>query len=188
MAKPKKVTYDTNNVLQLAILVDRNQGFIKSGFGFYDHNSKTTTHDNKTAIMRILEGIDLLPDISDDVVAESVAIKTSFKEELVGKKLMNKINSFEESVMSTLGGGMTEAFGVSILASLPNSFRVQAKRQELDNWFDARRATSEFVGKVGDRLRFDVEVKDVKFIAKFGIHLVTCVNSDGNIVKFFFNR
>jgi hypothetical protein len=65
---------------------------------------------------------------------------------------------------------------------------VQKKRQTLDNWFDAHRATSEFVGKIGDRVKFDVEVKDVKFIAKFGIHLVTCINDDGNIVKFFFNR
>jgi hypothetical protein len=77
---------------------------------------------------------------------------------------------------------------VSILASLPNSYRVQKKRQHLDNWFDAHRATSEFVGKIGDRVKFEVEVKDVKFIAKFGIHLVTCINDDGNIVKFFFNR
>jgi hypothetical protein len=188
MAKPKKVTYDTNKVLQLAILVDRNQGFIKSGFGFYDHNSKTATHDNKTAIMRILDGTDLMPAIPDDVVADAAKITNSFKEELVGKKLMNKINSFEESVLGTLSNDETEAFGISILASLPNSFRVQGKRQELDDFFDAHRATSEFVGAIGDRLRFDVEVKDVKFIAKFGIHLVTCVNNDGNIVKFFFNR
>ena len=30
--------------------------------------------------------------------------------------------------------------------------------------------------------------KDVKFIAKYNIHLVTCVTKEKNIVKFFFNR
>jgi hypothetical protein len=188
MAKFKKNTYDTDRVLALAVAVDSRQGFIKSGFGFYDHATRLQTLDNKTAIIRVLEGVD--PEISatDSDLALVEEIKTSFKEELIAKKLMNKIVGFEESVLSVISADKVDAFGISILASLPNSFRVQQKRQDLENWFDSHRATSEFVGKIGDRLRFDVEVKDVKFIAKFGIHLVTCVNNDGNIVKFFFNR
>ena len=62
------------------------------------------------------------------------------------------------------------------------------KRQGLDDFFEQNRKTSNFVGKIGERLKFAVDVKDVKFIAKFNIHLVTCINGDGNIVKFFFNR
>ena len=31
-------------------------------------------------------------------------------------------------------------------------------------------------------------IKDVKFIAKYNIHLVTCLTKEKNIVKFFFNR
>ena len=79
-------------------------------------------------------------------------------------------------------------FGVSIVASLPNSFRVQKKRQSLDDWFDTMRDKSEFVGKIGERIRFSVNVKDVKFIAKYGIHLVTCVNDEDNLIKFFFSK
>lgn len=187
MAKIKN-TYATDRVLALAVAVDSRQGFIKSGFGFYDHTTQTQTSDNKTAIIRILEGVDPEITATDSDLALVEKIKTSFKEELIAKKLMNKIVAFEESVLGVISAENVDAFGISILASLPNSFRVQQKRQDLENWFDSHRATSEFVGKISDRLRFDVEVKDVKFIAKFGIHLVTCINDDGNIVKFFFSR
>lgn len=186
--KVSKTTYNTDSVLALAIAIDREQGFIKSGFGYYDYGRGVQVHDNKTAIAMALVATEQTIDVTDEDRALAQVIKTSFKEELIAKKLMNKLNQFEESVLNSIAVDAVDNFGVSILASLPNSYRVQKKRQTLDNWFDAHRATSEFVGKIGDRVKFDVEVKDVKFIAKFGIHLVTCINDDGNIVKFFFNR
>lgn len=186
--KVSKTTYNTDSVLALAIAIDREQGFIKSGFGYYDYGRGVQVHDNKTAIAMALVATEQTIDVTDEDRALAQVIKTSFKEELIAKKLMNKLNQFEESVLNSIAVDAVDNFGVSILASLPNSYRVQKKRQTLDNWFDAHRATSEFVGKIGDRVKFEVEVKDVKFIAKFGIHLVTCINDDGNIVKFFFNR
>ena len=186
--KVSKTTYNTDSVLALAIAIDREQGFIKSGFGYYDYGRSVQVHDNKTAIAMALVATEQTIDVTDEDRALAQVIKTSFKEELIAKKLMNKLNQFEESVLNSIAVDAVDNFGVSILASLPNSYRVQKKRQTLDNWFDAHRATSEFVGKIGDRVKFEVEVKDVKFIAKFGIHLVTCINDDGNIVKFFFNR
>jgi hypothetical protein len=186
--KALKTTYNTDSVLALSIAIDRDQGFIKSGFGYYDYGRGVQIHDNKTAIAMALVATEQTVTVTDEDRALAQEIKTSFKEELIAKKLMNKLNTFEESVLNSIANENVDNFGVSILASLPNSYRVQKKRQHLDNWFDAHRATSEFVGKIGDRVKFEVEVKDVKFIAKFGIHLVTCINDDGNIVKFFFNR
>lgn len=186
--KVSKTIYNTDAVLALSVAIDRQQGFIKSGFGYYDYSRGTHIHDNKTAIAMALTETEQTVNVTDEDRELAQTIKTSFRDELIGKKLMNKLNSFEESVLNSIANDVVDNFGVSIIASLPNSYRVQQKRQDLDNWFDAHRATSEFVGKTGERLKFQVEVKDVKFIAKFGIHLVTCINNDGNIVKFFFNR
>jgi hypothetical protein len=186
--KSIKTTYNTDSVLALSVAIDRDQGFIKSGSGYYDYTRQVTIHDNKTAIAMALVATEQTITVTDEDRVLAQVIKTSFKEELIAKKLMNKLNTFEESVLNSIANDNVDNFGVSILASLPNSYRVQKKRQMLDNWFDAHRATSEFVRKIGDRVKFEVEVKDVKFIAKFGIHLVTCINDDGNIVKFFFNR
>ena len=189
MAK-QRTLYNTEQVLQLAIVVDSAQGFIKSGYGYYDHESSKHVYDNKTTIASYLNGVEdfEMPEISEDVKAQAKEITNTFRDSLVAKKLMGTMNSFEESVLKTLSDTQCDNFGVSILASLPNSFRVQEKRQSLDDWFSDMRPKSEFVGTPGNRLRFEVLVKDVKFIAKYGIHLVTCVNNDENIVKFFFSK
>ena len=184
----QKAQYNTRQVLELAIEVDKAQGFIKSGYGYFDHEEDKHVYDNKTAILNMLEGAtDMMP-ISKSSVTEANKIVDEFKQELIAKKLAGSINDFESNVLQSIGNETVEKFGVAVLASLPNSFRVLQKRQGLDNFFEANRKTSDFVGKVGERLKFYVDVKDVKFIAKFNIHLVTCINDDGNIVKFFFNR
>ena len=127
-------------------------------------------------------------EISEESKAQADDIVDSFKHELIAKKLSSTINDFEQNVLQSLGNDTVEKFGVAVLASLPNSFRVLQKRQGLDDFFDTHRKSSEFVGKIGERLRFSCFIKDVKFIAKYNIHLVTCLTKENNIVKFFFNR
>lgn len=188
----KKQRYDYNVVqaLELAVYVDDTQGFVKSGFGYYDHENEHMIHDNKSTIFNYMTGQDGfdMPDITDSVRERAREIREHFRTNLVAKKLMGTLNNFEESVMKAVGNEATDSFGISVIASLPNSFRVAAKRQEIDEWFDSLRDKSEFVGKIGERMRFAATVKDVKFIAKYGIHLVTCVDNNDNIVKFFFNK
>jgi len=186
----QKPQYNSRQVLELAIEVDKTQGFVKSGFGYFDREADKRVNDNKTCILHFMQGLPEAEDIviSDATKKEAGKIIDEFKQELVAKKLMGTLNDFEQSVLNAIGNEVTDNFGVAVLASLPNSFRVLQKRQGLDDFFETNRKTSNFVGKVGERLKFAVDVKDVKFIAKFNIHLVTCINDDGNIVKFFFNR
>jgi tetrahydromethanopterin S-methyltransferase subunit F len=174
--------------LQLSVYVDDQQGFIKSGFGFYDSDRGEETKDNKTAIFQYMNGTVDMPEITDQQKERAVEIREYFKGTLVAKKLMGTLNSFEDGVIKSIGNNETNSFGVSVIASLPNSLRISKKRDDLDNWFDDLRDKSEFIGKRGERLRFGVYVRDVKFIAKYGIHLVTCVDKDENIVKFFFSK
>jgi len=186
--KKQRPLYNTDQVLELAIVVDSNQGFVKSGHGYFDRENDIQVYDNKTAIMQYIQGDVDMPEINKDIQKDAAKIKESFRDELIAKKLMGRLNTFEESVLKSLSNDAIDNFGVSILASLPNSFRVQKKRQSLDDWFDTMRDKSEFVGKIGERIRFSVNVKDVKFIAKYGIHLVTCVNDEDNLIKFFFSK
>ena len=184
----QKAQYNTRQVLELAIEVDKAQGFIKSGFGYFDHDTDKRVDDNKTTILNMIEGTTDLMKISEDSIAQADTIVDSFKQELIAKKLSATINDFEQNELNSLGGETVENFGVAVLACLPYSFRVLEKRQGLDDFFDAHRKSSVFVGKIGERLRFPCFIKDVKFIAKYNIHLVTCLTKDNNIVKFFFNR
>jgi hypothetical protein len=188
--KKQRYEYSVEQVLELAVFVDNAQGFVKSGYGYYDHENEHMINDNKTTIFNYMsgaEGFDM-PEVTDSVRERAQEIREHFRTNLVAKKLMGTLNSFEDSVMKAVGNETTDNFGISVIASLPNSYRVAAKRQGLEDWFDAMRDKSEFVGKIGERMRFAALVKDVKFIAKYGIHLVTCVDTDENIVKFFFSK
>ena len=187
MKKPETV-YNVDQVLQLSVYVDDQQGFIKSGFGFYDSDRGQETKDNKTAIFHYMNGAVDMPEITDNQKERAAEIREYFKGTLVAKKLMGTLNSFEDGVIKSIGNNETNSFGVSVIASLPNSLRISKKRDDLDDWFDNLRDKSEFIGKRGDRLRFGAYVRDVKFIAKYGIHLVTCIDKDENIVKFFFSK
>ena len=184
----QKAQYNTRQVLELAIEVDKSQGFIKSGYGYFDRESDKQINDNKTTILNMLDGVSDVMTISEDTVAQADKIVDEFKQELIAKKLSSNINDFESNVLQNISNETVEKFGVAVLASLPNSFRVLQKRQGLDDFFDNHRKSSEFVGKIGERLRFPAHIKDVKFIAKYNIHLVTCLTNEKNIVKFFFNR
>ena len=186
--KKSETVYNVDQALQLSVYVDDQQGFIKSGFGFYDSDRGEETKDNKTAIFQYMNGTVDMPEITDQQKERAVEIREYFKGTLVAKKLMGTLNSFEDGVTKSIGNNETNSFGVSVIASLPNSLRISKKRDDLDNWFDDLRDKSEFIGKRGERLRFGVYVRDVKFIAKYGIHLVTCVDKDENIVKFFFSK
>ena len=186
----QKPQFNTRQVLELAIEVDKRQGFVKSGFGYWDKGADKQVNDNKTCILNFMQGVEGTEDIviSKESKTKAGKIIDEFKQELIAKKMMGTLNDFEQNVLNSISNETCEAFGVAVLASLPNSFRVLEKRQGLDNFFDKHRKISEFMGKPGERMKFEAHIKDVKFIAKFNIHLVTCLTKDKNIVKFFFNR
>ena len=49
----QKAQYNTRQVLELAIEVDKAQGFIKSGYGYFDHEADKRVDDNKTTILNV---------------------------------------------------------------------------------------------------------------------------------------
>lgn len=184
----KKHKFPIDQVMQLSVAVDKQQGFIKSGYGYYDSENENFIYDNKQTIVQILLNELPSPEITDEIVQQAAEIKDSFRNKLIQKKLMGTLNDFESTLSNVLSEEEADGFAISIIASLPNSYRVQTKRDAVDEWFDDMRKKSEFVGNIGDRIKLSVLIKDVKFVQKFGIHLVTCVTDDENIIKFFFNR
>lgn len=184
----KKHKFPIDQVMQLSVAVDKQQGFIKSDYSYYDSENENFIYDNKWTIVQILLNELPAPEITDEIVQQAAEIKDSFRNKLIQKKLMGTLNDFESTLSNVLSEEEADGFAISIIASLPNSYRVQTKRDAVDEWFDDMRKKSEFVGNIGDRIKLSVLIKDVKFVRKFGIHLVTCVTDDENIIKFFFNR
>lgn len=185
-----KKKFDIMEVLTLAIAIDDAQGFIKSGYGYYDHLNETEVLDNKSAISRILNNYPEAPviEVTDEHRTRAQELKDYFDGVIVMKKLTGSVNGFEDSVGKIINGDTVDNYGVSVLASLPNSLRIQKQREDMDEFYDEKRPLSEYVGTPGKRSQFNLFIKDVKYIAKYNIHLVSCVEGENNLVKFFWNK
>ena len=85
----QKPQFNTRQVLELAIEVDKKQGFIKSGYGYFDRESDKQVYDNKTAILNMLLAVEDAPmmEISESTVEQADKIVDEFKQELIAKKL-----------------------------------------------------------------------------------------------------
>lgn len=188
--KESKPEFDTKTVLELAVAVYRNQGFIKSGFGgtirldgkgeMLPEDKWVTTEDNKTLIHKHIAG-DAILNVTEDDKEFAEEIHAHFMG-LTFKKLAGKTNDFENTVLKHLENDLLDRLGVAIVASLPKSVD-RAKLQEV---LKEKTEDSEYVGELGKRCQFTVEVNDIRFVEKFNIHLVTAIESDKNILKFFY--
>ena len=114
----QKAQYNTRQVLELAIEVDKAQGFIKSGYGYFDKESDKRIDDNKTTILNMLEGAtDMMP-ISNETFSEADKIIDEFKQELIAKKLSGSINDFESNVSCVV---LIEISPTIVLNTLPST-------------------------------------------------------------------
>lgn len=188
--KPKNETpkYDTREVLEIAIAVDRDQGFVKSGYGYTVTNDPDTgeylpvekhykVEDNKTLIHQHLKE------------KKKVSITTADKE-LAGemiehfkaialKKLSGKTNDFQNSVLLYVDAEKIDNLGVAIFASLPGVYNRDIKTQELYEQTE----DSDYVGTYRKRCTFTLEVKQTRSFPTG--NLMVCVEGGKNIVKFF---
>ena len=188
--KESKPEFDTKTVLTLAAAVYRDQGFIKSGLGGTNRHDEfgeilpedkwVTTEDNKTRIHKHLAG-DAMLDVTEDDKEFGEEIHAHFMG-LTFKKLAGKTNDFENTALKHLENDLLDRLGVAIVASLPKS----VDRAKLQDELKEKTEDSVYVGKLGTRCNFTVTVNDIRFVEKFGIHLITTIESDKNVLKFFY--
>lgn len=187
MKKKSEPEFDAVEILALAIAVDREQGFVKSGFGYTVTNDPDTgaflpdeqhykIEDNKTRIHQHLSGQRVLS--VTDADKEKAGIMIEHFKGIALKKLTGKTSDFENSVLKYIDAEKIDRLGVAIFASLP---KVYSKDVETRNLLE-QAENSEFVGTLHKRCTFTLEVKQVY---KHNANIVTCVENGRNIVKFF---
>ena len=196
MAKNKS-TYDINTVMQYAVAVTDYQGFVSSGNGWYDAETETRHHDNKSVIGYMLEeptsdkhALACLKLVETDPTVKQRALEIieHFQQSLTFKKLSSTLNGFEERVAGFIMNQTVDRFGVSVAASLPKSFKVDQKREEFADMINKFKRTSEYVGKPSQRVSLELKVIDIKYLRNFGNFIVTTIYDDAHIVKFFWNK
>ena len=182
--------FPISEVMSYAVAVQQYQGFVASGNGWYDHEVEQHRYHNKTLILHMLEGgTDIqTPEVTDEHRDMGNHVIEHFRTSLAFKKLGDTLNNFEERVAEFIGGDLVGRFGVSVAASLPNSYRIDEKREQFKEQMDVYRYTSQFQGNIGAKLSMDVAIIDMKFLRNFGNYVVTGVTDDKHIIKFFWNK
>lgn len=176
--------YTPAEVLALAVMVHKKQGFIKSGYGYTAYNELNEIYeikDNKSVIIDMIA--DGVRPCQEDIDEANEYID-NINGRLMLKKMAGTMNSFESGLVSAIEKDVTN-FHVSIIASIPNSIEVDRKRAIVDQRLEELKPVSEFVGNRGQRFDLDVEVLDCKFIQTSGVFMITTVHKNKDIIKFW---
>jgi hypothetical protein len=188
--KPKneKPEFNTRKILEIAIAIDRKQGFVKSGYGYTVTNDPDTgeylesenqyvIEDNKTLIHKHLKDEKKVRITAGDKEQAGEMIE-HFKA-IALKKLSGKTNDFQNSVLLYIDAEKVDRLGVAIFASLPSVYVRDIKAQE----FREETEESDYVGTYRKRGNFTIEVKQTRSFPTG--NLMICVEGGKNIVKFF---
>ena len=188
--KPKneKPEFNTREILEIAIAVDRKQGFVKSGYGYTVTNDPDTgeylesenqyvIEDNKTLIHKHLKGEKKVRITAGD--KEQAGEMVEHFKAIALKKLSGKTNDFQNSVLLYIDAEKVDRLGVAIFASLPSVYVRDIKAQE----FREETEESDYVGTYRKRGNFTIEVKQTRSFPTG--NLMICVEGGKNIVKFF---
>jgi hypothetical protein len=202
-----KETYPVMDALAVAVAVDRVQGFVKSGQGYYDQEAENRIDDNRNAALVTLRVMnnkmpaDQHPDAAkfkptSDDYAKATEIFNHFDEILVMDKLADAlIKQGKDGRINDYNLQMSQMFDKSeidankelaMIVSLPNSRRISAKRIEMSNFYRDN-SMKGYIGDTKERLKISGRVKDIKYIPKYGIHLATVYTTEGKLAKFFMN-
>lgn len=185
-----KQSYDFEKVMSYAVAVNELQGFVASGNGYYDNEKTKMIYDNKTVITGMLDGLPEFQDIevNDSHAEKAREISEHFQTSMALKKLSGELNSFEERVSDFIMNTAVDRFGVSVAASLPQSYAIDQKREAFNEQMSRYKKTSKFQGSIGQRMSMVVEIIDMKYLRNFGSYVVTSIYDDAHIIKFFWNK
>jgi hypothetical protein len=187
MKKTPWPTVTVSDVMCAAVLVYKDQGFVRSGQGYIDTSPKDgnsiEVRDNKTCIIDILE--DPKMSFTEEESKYANDLIDSINGKLMIKKMTNSLNNFEQNVAKALSDPQVNNFAVSIIASLPHSVEIDKKREIVEDKMSALKHSSMYFGTRGKRYDINVKVLDVKFIQTSDVYMITTVYAEKDIVKFW---
>lgn len=172
--------FNINEVIAVAVAVDRINGFIKkSDIGFANNEKKPNVH---FLYEHFCNNVKTEYTSSDFELAEEIA---DYLKGLSFKALERKLTDFETNVLNFVGSETVGKEQLGIAASLPNVYR---NKLEADTW-TVREAglarTSDYIGVVGKRSDFTAKIENLRYIARTASYLVSCSVDDKHILKFF---
>lgn len=182
--------YTPATALAIAYEVYEKQGFVRSGMGYIECVTPVgfdlepvyrAIKDNKSEVLSLMEQ-GYIP--SDEMVERANKTIDRINGKMMIRKISEKLSSFEHSLTNSINNPL-DKYHVSIIASIPHSEIVDAKREKLEDRMATLKHHSEFFGEKSRRYNIAVEVLDAKYIQSREIYMITVLANNRDIVKFW---
>jgi len=171
-------TFDLKTVMTFAVAAQEQNGdyinygkltnkmIIQSHLGILDDN-RALYVDHIT---------DSVTNIAEDII--------QYYKGLTFKAMGNKINDFEQKILSIINSGVIDQRDIGLIASLPKSYNRAVKRDVTDTQMRKLSTTSIYIGTIGEDVESEIRILNCSFIQKLQCHVVNA-EMNGNVVCFF---
>ena len=128
------------------------------------------------------EGREVEITAKDKELAEDIS---TYFQGLLFKQLSGEMSDFNKKILKLVNEEQVPINEFGLVASLPKAFYNAKKWDKAAEVERDLADVSDYVGTQGKRCNFDLEVVSTRYIPTHDCTIVTCIDEDKNVVKFF---
>jgi hypothetical protein len=186
-AKKIYTEYSAEQVWTAAAVAQRiNGSYVKYDLMDFDATPPIVLKENsKTIMQKVLDGV--IAPLPEDV-DRGILVRDHFRGKVMDL-LAGKANDFTQVAIAATETDVfssKDRLAFAIVASLPNSYERDVKRETVDNRVSS--AVGGPIGSVGDKVSVTAEVLKSVFSMKWNTHYVTAITNDEQVVFFAYKE
>ena len=185
MARWKPTPASVTELCAAAFVAQRMNGGMNKNPEIWDEATQTLTKvtTNKDIVLRVLKG-EILPTQADYDLAEIAKDALLLQNTLRLLKGAAPYTGFQASMLQLLEKDMGTMSDAGLAAYLPNLYETLKTREIKQETVAELATTSEYLGKVGDKVTFTLTVMEKRFLQQFNCFSVTGTDENKNLVNF----
>lgn len=184
-------TYNTNDILALSFAAYRiNKGFFKDTHR-YSEQDNTTKFSNKELLRyHFMQQVEYIPmdfkqfmAFPEDIENAKQAVLFLNKENTL-QVMAGTVSDFMDSLLKCINSETVTSQSFGVIALLPKVYFETKDKKEFKKKIKTEFGESVHIGSVGTKIEGEFIIDDIRFVDKFGCHVVNGhINS--NLVTFF---
>jgi hypothetical protein len=103
---------------------------------------------------------------------------------LIKKLADRRVNDFQFSLSEAISQPTCTQRDCGLVAFVPKTYAGMLERQEKDEAKFGLAGTSEYLGRVGEKIQLDFVLIDSRYLQQYNCHSVTGHDGNGNMVSF----
>ena len=180
---PKPVA--VKELLAAAFAAQRINGEMVKNEEVWDESAQTLTKvvTNKDIILKCIEG-KIVPSTTDYELGDAAKDALLLSNTLRLLKGLAPATGFQLSVLQLLEQDMGTMSNAGLVAYVPKMYEQLKAREIKQETVAELSVTSEYLGKVGDKVTFVLTVMEKRFLQQFNCFSVTGTDANNNLVNF----